>query len=432
MLKSKIIYLDYASATPIDKRVIATMNVIFKKYYANPSAIHELGVKTSKLVEDSRKNIADILGAQNSEIIFTGGATENNNLAILGVLEKSKNFFSKPHIVTTNIEHPSVMEVCKYLEKTKQAEVTYVSVEEDGVIDPRKIQKALKPNTVLVSVMYANNEIGTIQPIKEIAKEIRHFRKKQEKQKDFLRSSVLLAQDVSSGDESSARPFKNLFVFPVFYTDATQAINYLPINVLKLGVDMLSFNGDKIYGPKDVGVLYVKKNVPLGKIMFGGNQEFGIRPGTENTASIVGLVEALKIAEKIKEKESERLVKLRNYFIKKILSQNSDIEINGGMEKRLPNNVNITIPKLPSDLIVIELSARGIYISEKSACKSGERKGSYVIKAICPTSDASQTASGFENGSLRFSLGRETSKVDVDYTIKSLKEILKKLKKWYD
>ena len=417
MPKSKKIYLDYASATPIDIKVVALMNTIFKKYFANPSAIHELGIETSKILENSRRDISEILCARPEEIIFTGGATENNNLAVMGIVKKFQDTFLLPHIVTTNIEHPSVMEVCKYLEDTKQAEITYVGVEENGIIDPKKIRKALKSNTILVSIMYANNEIGTIQPIKEIAKEIRHFKK-------ILKSSFL--NGLAERSEGNRGPEKNYFSkfssFPFLYTDATQAINYLPINVLKLGVDMLSFNGDKIYGPKDIGVLYVKKNVPLDKIMFGGNQESGIRPGTENTASIAGLSKALEIAEKIKEKESKRLTSLRNYFIKKLLNLDKDIKLNGDLKERLPNNINISIPKIPSDLLVIELSARGIYISEKSACKSGDKKGSYVIEAISPN----------QNGSLRFSLGREITKVDVDYTIKSLKEILKKLKKWYD
>jgi cysteine desulfurase len=195
---------------------------------------------------------------------------------------------------------------------------------------------------------------------------------------------------------------------------------------------MLSFNGDKIYGPKDIGVLYVKKGVPLGKIMFGGNQEFGIRPGTENTASIVGLSEALKITEKTKEKESKRLYTLRDYFVKKILKLDSNIKVNGGMEDRLPNNINISIPKIPSDLLVLELSARGIYISEKSACKSGEKKGSYVIKALDTNIHSVSSEGKIGEGSLRFSLGRETTKSDIDYMLNSLKDILKKLKKWYD
>ena len=330
-------------------------------------------------------------------------------MAIFGITKKSSFV---PHIITTNIEHSSVLETCKYLEKNKLAEITYVSVEENGIVDPKKIKKAFKQNTVLVSVMYANNEIGTIQPIQEITKEIRYFNK--------INSKKIL-----------------------FHTDATQAINYLSIKVEKLGIDLMSFNGGKIYGPKGVGVLYVKRKTLINKILFGGEQEFNLRPGTENVASIVGLVEALKITEKIKEKENKRLNELKNYFISKLL-QNKNLQgprkgvsqtiansyfakviINGDLEKRLPNNINISIPKIPSDLLVLEFSARGIYISEKSACKSGDKAGSYVIKAI-----RSKTKDKNLN-SLRFSLGRQTTKTDIDYVIKSLEQILKKLKKWY-
>jgi len=381
MKKSKKIYLDYASSALANS--------------ANPGAIHQLGVKEKNKLENARKNVAEILGSHSDEIVFTSCATESNNLAILGVVKKYLEIFS--HIVTTNIEHASVFEVCKYLEKTKQAEVTYVPVETNGIVDPRKIKKAIKPNTVLVSVMYANNEIGTIQPIMEIAKEIRHYKKQ-------------------TGEKS---------VFPIFHTDATQAINYLPIKVEKLGVDLMSFNGAKIYGPKEVGVLYVKRKTPIGPIMFGGNQEFGLRPGTENVAGIVSLKDALQITEKIKEKESQRLTKLRNYFVGKLKEVDKKIIFNGDLENRLPNNINITIPKIPSDLLIIELSERGIMLSEKSACKSGDGKASGVIKAINPNGNE-------KNGSLRFSLGRQTTKADIDYTIKALVEILIKLKKWYN
>lgn len=395
MSKSKIVYLDYASATPIDSAVFSIISNNMKENFANSSAIHEMGMRAKKKLEKTRGEIANFLNALPDEIIFTSGATESNNLAIMGVLEK---YSSYPHIVTTNIEHSSVLEVCKYLEKTKKAEVTYVAVEENGIIDPRKIKEALKPNTVLISVMYANNEIGTIQPIREIIKEVRHYRKQK----------------------------KDLSVFPIFHTDATQAVNYLPMNILKLGVDLMSFNSAKIYGPKGVGVLFKKRNILLNSVSKGGDQEFGLRPGTENVAGIAGLAEALRITEKIKEKESKRLLELKNYFIDKlihsIIFENYRIVVNGDLENRLPNNINITIPKIPSDLLVIELSARGIYVSEKSACKTNDKKGSYVIEAI----------KGEQTGSLRFSLGRQTSKTDIDYTLKALSEILKKLKKWYD
>ncbi len=370
MKKTRKIYLDYASSALSES--------------VNPGAIHELGVQEKRKLEDARKNIADILGAHADEIVFTSGATESNNLAILGM--------PRGHIVTTNIEHASVLETCKHRGNT-----TFVSVEKNGIVDVKKIKKALKPNTVLVSVMYANNEIGTIQPIREIAKEIRHFNK------------------INPGS------FGKIF----FHTDATQAINYLPINVEKLGVDLMSFNSAKIYGPKGVGALYIRRRTPISKIMFGGEQERGLRPGTENVVGAIALAKALQNTEKIKEKELKRLTKLRDYFIKKLNKLNSKIIINGDLKNRLPNNINITIPKIPSDLLVLELSARGIYVSEKSACKSGDGKVSHVIQAI--NDNLNET-----DGSVRFSLGRETTKTDIDYTISSLVEILTKLEKWYN
>ncbi len=384
MKKSKVIYLDYASASGKDS--------------ANPSAIHQLGVAEKKRLESARTSVAQILGAHSDEIIFTSGGTESNNLAILGM--------PGGHVVTTNIEHASVLETCKHL-----GNVTFVEVEKNGIVDPQKIKKALRPNTVLVSVMYANNEIGTIQPIREIAKEIRHFRKR---------------SDLKNSKRS------DLGTFPYFHTDATQAVNYLPVKVEKLGVDLMTFNAAKIYGPKGVGVLYVKRGTPLRPIMFGGDQEGGLRPGTENVEGAVALAEALEETERKKEKEVKRLTRLRDYFFHQLQNMTRfNLVTNGDLGVRLPNNVNISIPGIPSDLLVIELSARGIMASAKSACKSGDGKDSYVIEAL-RRADGLPAKALASAGSLRFSLGRETSQVDIDYTIKSLKDILKKLKRWYD
>ena len=374
--------------------------------YPNPGAIHELGVKEKAKLERARATIARILGGQDDEIIFTSGASESNNLAILGIVQNFKRNFILPHIVTTNIEHASVLEVFKYLAKTKKAQVTFLKVEKNGILNPKEVKKVLKKNTILVSVMYANNEIGTIQPVREIAKEIRHYNK--------INSKKI-----------------------IFHTDATQAVNYLPINIKRLGVDLLSFNAAKIYGPKGTGALFKKREISLVPIMHGGGQEFGLRPGTENVLGAVSLARALKITEKIKEKESKRLATFRDYFIgelsnSKILT-NYRIVINGDLKSRLPNNINISIPGIPSDLLVLELSARRIYVSEKSACQSGSIEASHVIKAIRPKqgSTLSETLSEID-GSLRFSLGRQTTKKDIDYTLKALSEILTKLKKWYN
>lgn len=380
----KKLYLDYAaSASP------------------NPSSIHEFGFLAKKKLEYARADVASVLGARKTEVIFTSGGTEGNNLAIQGIIypyltspyiRGGKKEGVLPHIVTTNIEHPSVLETCKLLEKRKLAEVNIVEVEPNGIVDPKKIKKAIKPNTVLVSVIYANNEIGTIQPIREIAKEIRHHKK------NNTGSNVVL------------------------HTDAVQAVNYLDLNVEKLGVDLLTLSGSKIKGAGRVGVLYKRSGVNIENIFGGGDQEVGLRPGTENLAEILKFSSALKKMENIKEKESERLTMLRDYFLKKILKLGCII--NGDAQNRLPNNVNITFSKIPSDLLVIELSAHGVMASSKSACKSSSSAGSYVIKALRPDADS-------EIGGLRFSLGADTKKEHINYTLKVLVDILKKLKKWY-
>jgi cysteine desulfurase len=377
---NKIIYLDYAASVS-----------------ANPSSIHSLGVKAKDELQSAHEAVASVLGARLDEIIFTSGATESNNLAIQGVvwIKQGKEL---PHIITTNIEHPSVLETFRLLEKRKLAKISIVPVESNGIVDPKKIKKEIKKNTVLVSVMYANNEIGTIQPIKEIAKEIRHFNK--------INSNKVL-----------------------FHTDATQAVNFLDLNVERLGVDLLSLSGAKIENAGRVGVLYKRKSVSLSNIFGGGDQEMGLRPGTENLPGIMEFAKALKLAQDIKEKETKRLNKLRDYFIDELqhsnILKNIGMSLNGDLENRLPNNVNVTFPKIPSDLLVVELSAKGIMASSKSACQSGESGGSYVIKAICKKPNGNI-------GGVRFSLGRDTTKSDIDYTVKSLSEILQKLKKWYD
>jgi cysteine desulfurase len=361
------IYLDYASSS--------------LKKAANPSAIHELGVAEKGKLESARARVARVLHAHPEEIVFTSGATESNNIVILGS--------PKGHVVTTNIEHASVLEPVKH-----RGSATFVPVEANGIVDPKKIRAALRPDTILVSVIYANNEIGTIQPIQEISKVIRHHRKTHGKK-------------------------------VYFHTDATQAINYLPIDVEKLGVDLLTFNGAKIYGPKSAGVLYVKRNTPLMPTMFGGEQERGLRPGTENPDVALELARALENAEKNKIKEIKRLKLIQKYFFDSLARINKKIIINGDIEDRLPNNINITVPNIPSDLLVIELSAHGVMASAKSACKAGDGKASHVISAINPKIKET-------DGSLRFSLGRETSRDDVSYALSALKNIFDKLEKWYN
>ncbi|MFA5931782.1 MAG: cysteine desulfurase family protein [Candidatus Paceibacterota bacterium] len=418
---SNKIYLDYAASVE-----------------ANPSSIHSFGVDAKIKLQNARKEVASVLGSRPEEIIFTSGGTESNNLAIQGVVwsiiemhtyspvgellcsaRQPAQGISKttkqllPHIITTNIEHPSVLETFKLLEKRKLAQISIVEVEANGIVDPKKIKKEIKENTILVSVMYANNEIGTIQPIREIAKEIRHFKK--------IKEINFFSGPRKKSPDRSKKLFPS-FSFPLFHTDAVQAVNYLDLNVERLGVDLLSLSGSKIEGGGKVGVLYKRKIVKLANVYGGGDQEMGLRPGTENLSEILKFSSALKLAQDIKEKESKRLTKLRDYFFRAVAGK---AIINGDLKNRLPNNVNITFPKIPSDLLVIELSAKGIMASSKSACKSSSSEGSYVIKAIHPEIDR-------EIGGLRFSMGRKTTKKDIDYTIKVLSHILTKLKKWYD
>jgi cysteine desulfurase len=269
--KSKKIYLDYAASVE-----------------ANPSSVHSAGVEAKRKLQNSRKDVAAILCTRGEEIIFTSGGTESNNLAIQGVVFMAIEQDFLPHIITTNIEHPSVLKTFELLNRRKLAEITIVPVEESGVVNPRKIKKEIKKNTVLVSVMYANNEIGTIQPIREIGKEIRHYRK------------------------------QGRSLLPIFHTDAVQAVNYLDLNVDKLGVDLLSLSGTKIEGAGRVGVLYKKKAIKLANIFGGGDQEQWLRPGTENLPEILKFSFALKNTQNLKEKEIKRLTKLHDYFLTKL------------------------------------------------------------------------------------------------------------------
>jgi len=404
--RNKTIYFDHASATPIDKGVAKLVSLYESKFFANPSAIHSVGVKVRKAIDDARSKIAELMYAHSDEIIFTGSGTESNAIAILGVINNYKfqitNESKIPHIITTEIEHPSVLEICRTLEKNKQAEVTYLKINEVGIINPKELRDVLKESTILVSIMYANNEIGTIQPIQEVAKEIRHYRK------------------------------TNNTIYPILHTDSCQAMNYLETsNIEKLGVDLLTFNSSKIYGPKGVGVLYKKRGINLGPIYTGGGQEFGLRSGTENVGGIVGVARAFEITCSIKEKESVRLIKLRDYGIKKLLELSGisgyEIILNGDQENRLPNNINISILGISSELLVIELDAKGIEASAKSACKSDEPDVSYVVSAL-------RKAQGLKeervDGSLRISLGRSTTEKDIDSLYRALNQILVKYKKW--
>ena len=382
----KRIFLDYASITPIDERVKVGMEKVQKMTFANPSALYKEALMAKDLISEARGKIAEILHCQKTEIIFTSGGTESNNLALLGIFEKciTKNFI--PHIITTTIEHPAIFEVCKEIER-RGGEVTYLPVSAEGILSLKDFRGAIKKNTVLVSVGYANNEIGTIQPIHDIGRVIKDYRQ------------------------------KNNTNFPCLHTDACQAGLYLPINVLKLGVDMMTLDGIKMYGPRSSGILYVKSGINISPILFGGGQEGGIRSGTENVPAIVGLSIAFEIAEKMKEGESKRLTKLRDYAITNILKNFPDATLNGSEKSRLPNNINICFPGLDAEFAVISLDVFGVSVSYSSSCRTlKEDSSSYVVSSL-----------GKENckeSSLRFTLGRESKKSNIDAVITSLKKIV--------
>ena len=392
----KRIFLDYASITPVDKRVVAKMEQVQKMTFANPSALYTEALVAKDLVREAREKIAKIIHSGKKEIIFTSGGTEGNNLALLGLFEKSRTKSFKPHIITTIIEHPAIIEVCKEIER-RGGEVTYLPVSPSGLVSPQDIRRALKNNTVLVSVSYANNEIGTIQPIKEIGRIVKEWRSR----------SAKATQDKQ----------KNNTNFPYFHTDACQAGLYLSLDVLKLGVDLMTLDGIKIYGPRSSGILYVKSGIDLSPVIYGGGQEGGLRSGTENVSSIVGLSLALEIAEKMREKESKRLFGLRDYAIKNILGNFPKATLNGSGEFRLPNNINICFPGMDAEFAVIHLDVLGISTSYSSSCRTlKEDSSSYVVESL-GKKNCSQS-------SLRFTLGRDSKKSDIDALIIALKKIV--------
>ena len=388
----KSVYLDYASNTPIDPSVIAVVKKASEVCFGNPSALHREGLIAKEALRVARENVAKIFDVHSDEIIFCGSATESNNMALAGTIEgyllKSQDKTKNPHIIISAIEHSAIFEPVKFL-RASGINVTIIPVDKEGIVNPKDIRDALTKDTIFVSVMYANNEIGTIQPISEIAKAIRHFKK----------------HNNMSG------------VYPVFHTDATQAVNYLPLRVPPLGVDMLTCNGSKIYGPKGVGMLYMKRGIPFSPLMKGGDQEFGFRAGTENVPAIIGFSQALTLVEKIKDKEVKRLTLLQDFLIDEIKREFPSVELNGHRYLRLPNNINFTFHGIESDALVIGLDAKGIRVSSKSACKAGDQHASYVIMALSKEIKP-------EDGSLRITLGRHTQKKDIVYFVRALKDVV--------
>lgn len=388
--KKKYIYLDNASTTAIDPAVISAMEPYIKHQYGNPSALYKLGVDAKQAVLQSRKTVSHIIGSQPDTIIFTSGGTESANMAVLGIARKHK--YSGKHIITTKIEHSAVLNPIKKLE-TEGFDVTYLDVDEFGRIEVSQFKKALREDTILVSVMFANNEIGVINPIAELGREILKFRK------------------------------QNNSAYPYFHTDACQAAGTLNLNVEKTHVDVMTINASKISGPKGVGVLYKRRNVEIEPIMYGGGQEFGLRSGTENVAGIVGFATAFEMSQKNKKLDNVKMKEVSDYFLTLISKDIKDVKLNGPELKsddRLSFNLNVSFAGIEADTLVLYLDEYGIMCSKGSACNTGSSENSHVLEAIGLSTDKI-------NGTIRFTISKHTTKKDIDYVMKYLSGIVNSL-----
>lgn len=377
----KTIYLDNAATTQVRPEVVEAMTPYFLEEYGNPSSIYPLGQHAQDAVQAARKTIADTLGAQPKEIFFTSGGSESDNWALKGFAFKNRK--KGNHIITSCIEHHAILHTAEYLERLG-FEVTYLPVNEKGLVNPADLEAAIKDTTILVSIMYANNEIGTLQPIKELA-EVAH------------------AHGVT------------------FHTDAVQAYGHEDINVNKLGIDMLSASAHKLYGPKGIGFLYVRKGVRLDNLLHGGQQERGKRATTENVPGIVGFAKAAEMAFAERESEHDRQQKLRDHAIERITSEIDHCFLNGDAQRRLANNVNISFEFIEGEGMLLGLAANGICCSSGSACTSGSLDPSHVLLAIgLPHEKA--------HGSLRMTLGHATTLEDIDFAVDKLKGIIANLR----
>lgn len=393
-------YFDYAATTPVDSKVLEVMIPYFKEKYGNPSSIYNKGQEARLAIEDARERIAKIIGADSSEIIFTSCATESNNLAIMGtsLYQKFQNqeFKNKKlHIITSSIEHHSVLEPIKYLEKNFNFDVTYLPVSKTGIVDLQDVKKAITNFTVLVSIMYANNEIGTIEPIKEISEIIQREKLKRKKENN------------------------NLPIY--FHTDTVQAIQYISLNVNHLGLDLLSITGHKFYAPKGIGALYIRRGTKFLPQQLGGGQEKHQRAGTENVPYIIGMAKALEIAVQNQKKEAGRLRKLRDKLIREILKKVPDTLLTGDKKNRLPHIASFIFKYIEGESLVLKLNLKGFYASTGSACTSDSLEPSHVITALGIKPQIAQ-------GSLRISLGKYTTEKDINDLIKFLPKIVEELR----
>ena len=375
------IYLDNAATTRTSQEVVDAMLPYFTESYGNPSSIYELGQRSKEAITKAREETAKVIGAKTEEIYFTAGGSEADNWAIKAAYEAYKN--KGNHIITTKIEHHAVLHTCQYLEK-QGAKVTYLDVDENGLIDLEQLQKAITPETILITIMFANNEIGTIEPVKEIG---------------------MIAKEHGI----------------LFHTDAVQAFGQVPIDVDEMNIDMLSSSAHKINGPKGIGCLYIRKGVKIRSFIHGGAQERKRRAGTENVPGIVGYGVAARMAAETMEARTRKEQELRDYFIRRVLDEVPYTRLNGDPEKRLPNNANFSFRFIEGESLLIMLDMKGIAGSSGSACTSGSLDPSHVLLAIGLPHEIA-------HGSLRLTLGADTTKEDLDYTLEQIKEIVAKLR----
>lgn len=378
----KIRYFDNAATTRVKKEVLEEMLPYFTEKYGNPSSLYSIGRISKKAIEEARKKVANLINANANEIYFTGCGSESDNTIIKGIANKYRK--KGKHIITSQIEHPAVLHTCQALER-EGFEVTYLKVNKEGIINIEELRNSIRNDTILITVMFANNEIGTIQPIDMISKIAKMY---------------------------------NI----VFHTDAVQACGNVPIDVKRMGIDSLSLSGHKLYAPKGIGALYVRNGIEFEKYMDGGHQEKNKRAGTENIAGIVGLGKACELANMHLKEHSQHLKELRDYFIAQVETRIEGAILNGGRENRLPGNANFAFSPVDGEALLLNLDAKGICASAGSACTSGSSAPSHVLSSIGLSDDLAHS-------SLRVTFGEDNTKEDVDYLIESLCEIIEKLRK---
>lgn len=375
------VYLDNNATTKMDKEALEAMLPYFSEFYGNASSMHGYGVETKKAMVEARKTIADIFGIETDELIFTGSGSESDNLAIRGVAKAYKRRGN--HIITSTIEHPAVRNTCRELEK-EGYEVSYIPVDENGVLKIDELKKAVKKETILITVMHGNNEVGSVQPIEEIGK---------------------IAKENKI----------------IFHVDAVQSVGKLDIKPKEVGIDLLTFSGHKFYGPKGIGGLFIKAGTRLGKIITGGGQEKKLRPGTSDVASMVGMAKALEVAYRDINEEYKREEELRDYFESELLKMIPEIQINGKGATRLPGTSSITFKYLEGESILLSLNYKGIAVSSGSACSSDDLQASHVLLAMgIPVEMA--------HGTIRFSFGKYNTREEVDYVLQEVPPIIEKLR----